>query len=489
MVIETNRLSSSSPPPVVLRPYVSASSRIARKIHNEQFKKPLESNNVAPNFGLKSTLRIVKKSLPHPSSPSEIASSCEDTSDLLELKSLILEFEKKLSDAKVQKANMVTQEQFEELLDQFETIVGELEVARLESARYKREAGILTRALSEDRRDCSPTSLEKQRAEMIERKKLRDEIERLRIIEIEYNSLKTQFEINQKRQVETRNCELELIDERVMVDRLMHEKTVVENRLDTVLEDNKNLKNQLETVTGELIEARKNLNDDRDQHCDQISQLTITNNSLQKAIGEFQITESRWKSKISELEKLLQESKIREEKSQSDLIALRSNLTGLDDEVRNLASSLAAETGANENLQSRLDRVESELKKSQSEIVSLRRRDKDLSTEISTLESTVGENERLKSELAKAKNELAEKDLKLSEISNSRELIKRTMGGEIERLNVQLEFTTSRSSALVDKYEKLVREKDKMKSLLAHDTIARMNRASSSSSTSSFRHN
>ena len=370
---------------------------------------------------------------------------------------------------------MMTQEQIDHLLDQFETLVGELETARLESARYKREAGILTKALAdESRRDSSPKSIEIRREELVERKKLRDEIERLRVVEIEYNSIKTQFEILQKRQEGMRQYESELIDERVMVDRLRHEKTTIENRLDSLIDENRSLRNQLETTTSELVESRKILNEERDKHADQLSELTIANGSLQKVVAESQLVESRWKTRISELEKLLQESRNREEITQGELNALRSNLTGLDDEVRNLANSLTAETQANENLQSRLERVETELRKSESELHSLRRRDKDISTELSSLGDTVSQNQQLRNEVARLKLELNDRDQKIQDMASSRDLMKRTMGGEIERLQVQLEYTTSRSAALVDKYERLVREKDKMKSLLAHDTIARM---------------
>ena len=458
---------SSSPPPIVLRPYVSANTRIARKTHNEQFNKRNLSGS-APSIGLKSTLRIREKSLPD--------TSVEETSDLNELKSLIFEFEKKLGEAKIQKANMMSQAQIDQLLDQFETLVGELETARLESARYKREAGILTKALAEEsKRDSSPLSFEKRREELAELKKLHDEIERLRLVEIEHNSVKTQFEILQKRQSEMRQYESDLIDERVMGDRLRHEKMAIENRMDTLIDENKRMKDRLETVTEELVESRKILNEERDKHADQLSELTIANGSLQKAVAELQLVESRWKTRITELEKLLHESRNREEITQGELNALRSNLTGLDEEVRNLASSLSAETQANENLQSRLERVEGELRKSESELHSLRRRDKDISTELSSLGDTLSQNQQLKNEVTRLKLELTDRDRKISDMASSRDLVKRTMGGEIERLQGQLEYTTSRSAALVDKYERLVREKDKMKSLLAHDTMARMN--------------
>jgi DNA repair exonuclease SbcCD ATPase subunit len=454
---------SSSPPPVVLRPYISASSRIARKTHNEQFHKREPPSSGPSAGGLKSTLRIHPKSDP------------DDATDLIELKSLITEFEKKLGQVKLEKSKMVSQDQMEVLLDQFETIVGELEVARLESARYKREAGILTKALEHDKRSSNSSS--NQQEELAERKKVRDEIERLRIIEHDHNSLKTQYEILERRRKETRDYENELVEERVNSDRLRHEKSTVENKLDSVIDDNTKLKSRLETVTDELIVSRKCLNEERDKHADQLGELAMKNGSLQKAITELQMGESRWKLKVTELEKLLHDSRQREEVVQGELNALRSNITGLDEEVRSMANALAAETQANENLQSRLDRVEGELGKSESELITLRRRDKDISSELSTLGNAVGDNQQLKNEVARLKLELADRDRRVVDMASSRDLVKRTMGGEIDRLQVQLDYTTNRSAALVEKYERLVREKDKMKSLLANDTLARMNRS------------
>jgi chromosome segregation ATPase len=191
----------------------------------------------------------------------------------------------------------------------------------------------------------------------------------------------------------------------------------------------------------------------------------------------MQLTESRWKNKISELEQLLDESKKREEKSSSEVHALRETISSLDMEIRNLASSLAAESEANETLQIRLERVENEWNKNQLELSSLQRRDRDMSVELGNLNSTIIDNSQMKNELNRLTLLVAEKDRKISELANSKDLLKRSLGGEIQRLHAQLDYTNSRSTALVEKYERIVREKDKMKSLLANDTINRLNRS------------
>jgi len=416
---------------------------------------------VGPRIGSLPSPKIEKKIL---------ASSDDEISDLHELREMMNIYEKRLNEARIKQSQSVPQAEMNSLLDQFESLVSELETAKSESARYKFEAEKLSLALSSARAGVEGVSLDSPNA-------MRLELERLRTIELEYQALKTEHEILDKKYCEKVFQKDELLNARLEVDKLTHEKSMVEKRLVVMSTENERLKEQLDKVSLEVIDARKNLNVERDKYAAKVGELTISQGTLQTTVADMQMTESRWKNKISEMETMLEESRKREEKSQNEAHALRGTISGFDEEIRNLATSLAAESEANETLQIRLERVENELNKSQLDISNFQKRDRNMSLELNNMSVTAADNSELRAEINRLTFELGDRDKKISEISNSRDLLKRSLGGEIQRLHAQLDYTNSRSSALVEKYDKLVREKDKMKSLLANDTITRLNRS------------
>jgi chromosome segregation ATPase len=398
-----------------------------------------------------------------------------DPRELEELRKLLIEYERKLNEAKLKQSQSIPQSELEEVLNKFESLVSELELAKLESARYKNEADELARQLEIHKRGKS--DLLSRSTSSPDEFDSRMELERLRGIEIELQTVKNEYEILKIQNAEKKFQNDELITARLELDKLRHDKEMIGKRLELLSSENDRLKKDLDKRGLELIEARKAVTIEQDKYSERVGELTVVQGTLQSALTDMQLTESRWKNKISELEQLLDESKKREEKSSSEVHALRETISSLDMEIRNLASSLAAESEANETLQIRLERVENEWNKNQLELSSLQRRDRDMSVELGNLNSTIIDNSQMKNELNRLTLLVAEKDRKISELANSKDLLKRSLGGEIQRLHAQLDYTNSRSTALVEKYERIVREKDKMKSLLANDTINRLNRS------------
>ena len=395
-----------------------------------------------------------------------------------ELRDVIDSFQCQLDEAKVAHSEMHVIMHAERELRETLPLVGgleaELAVARQEVEKYRKEAGILTRALAvnavEAGADGEATLTRGQ--ELWELDELRADVKRLSSVDTDLRNAQIANQHIQSKLEDMEDVHSRLTAERIENDRLRHELVAIQGRQVGLTEESGFLRGQISELETVIADRNAELS-----QMDEAMRTIERNNSLfQKDISSLEMSERRLQQRTTELEQLVAERDLRLHQSSSELASLRSLVTGLDCEIRSLASSLAAEADSNENLTARLSRVEDALSRSDSELATLRRRHKESGNSVRALLETRAENEDLKRQTFGLQSALREKESSLEELRNSRDVMKRTLSLEIQRLNGELAYLASTSASLTDKNILITKEKDKIKSLLATDTMTKLGR-------------
>ena len=392
-----------------------------------------------------------------------------------ELRDLTDSFDRQLAAAKIRHSeihtNMHAEEELRLLKVQYET-------AKNEAEKYRKEVNILTRALAVNTVEggLNGETLLTRGQDQLVLDELRAEISRLKEIEDEYISMKSSVKQANMRLEEFSRIENALGKERIENDRLRHQLVVIEGRLVSSNEENEKLRDEISHIEdriSEEVNGRMKDVSDRDAKLKDFARRAM---ELESSLSSIQVSEQRMKSKVKELEAMISDRDIRVEALNLEALSLRSSVTGLDAEIRSLATSLAAETDANENLVCRLERVEAELSRSISELGSTKRREKENAARVLELEERLVDYDVLKRELTLAQATVKDRDLKIKQLEESRELYRRSTCGELERLKRELATVNSHSHDLSEKCRSIAREKEKIKNLLANDTMTRMGR-------------
>ena len=395
-----------------------------------------------------------------------------------ELREVVHAFEGQLGDAKIFQAdlgvNMHATVELEEAQLRRAAAEQQLETALSELDKCKREIGILTRALASDPDGGEQALVHGQAAfEHHEADRLRAEMDAV----CEKNA-------QLQARVEQMGTELELADavraelseSTVHADKLRLQVVGLEGRFANAVNEVGGLKGELGSAQSEIGRLRKEHKQTVAGLEDRIAGLMGVNKKFESAVDTLEAVEVNLTRRVAELEEILEHRDSAIAEYQTELSVLRSNVVGLDAEVRSLATSLEAESESNENLAARLGKVEAELERVVHENQVLKKRNEHHEATSAQLTVSQAKIEQLSRELLVLKSVVAEKEALVQELEQTRELVKSTLSGEIQRLSSQLENACAKSEVLAGRYSALSRESDQVKSLLASDTMARVGR-------------
>ena len=338
-----------------------------------------------------------------------------------------------------------------------------------ELERYKMEVAVLTRALAVSSVDsCTDGDFAISQAQQsMEIEQLRNENERFRSMEAELLAVQLHARENE----ELRNT---LVQERVKTDSLKHKVEALESFQSSIIEDRDRVKlrcDELEQTIGSLRTDNRNAARDLEQRLHSVS---FQNTEYVQTITSLEISEKKQRQRVHELDRILAQRDMNEQASRSDSELLRKRVTELELKIRNLSASLTAEAEANEHLGNRLERIETEREKISKELVIARRREQDLRNDFDELLHCKSENEELRRTLFSLQHSVAEKESRILSLEHSREAIRESMSSEIDRLTDEVSHMTSTTASLTERYTQLERERNKIKSQLASETMAKL---------------
>jgi chromosome segregation ATPase len=392
-----------------------------------------------------------------------------------ELRGLAESFDRQLTAAKIRHSEIHTNMRAEEELGLLRV---QYQAAKSEAEKYRKEANILTRALAVNTVEGGfdgETLLNRGQDQLV-LDELRAEISRLKEIEDECISMQSSVKQANIRLAEFSKIENDLGEERIDNDRLRHQVVIVEGRLVSLNEENDKLRDEisrLEDRISEEVGGRMKDVGERDSKFKESGRKII---ELESSLSSIQVSEKRLKAKVKELESILSDRDVRVETLNLEALSLRSSVTGMDSEIRSLAASLAAETEANDNLVCRLERVEAELTRAMAELGTTKRREKENASRVSELEEQLVKYNSIRSELISTQAAVKDRDSKIRQLEESKELYRRSTSGELDRLKRELATASSHSHDLSEKCRSIAREKEKIKNLLANDTMTRIGR-------------
>jgi chromosome segregation ATPase len=342
-------------------------------------------------------------------------------------------------------------------------------VNQKELDRYRTEVAVLTRALAvsavETNTDGDVAISQAQQS--LELEQLRSENERLRCMEAEM--LAAQIRLREEDRL--RNT---LVEERVQGDAYRRKIETLERFQETLIQDRERSNSrctELEETVGNLRSEHRMVLAQKDER---ISMLMQQTSELSQAVTSIEVSEKKQRQRVQELELILAQREASESSLRNEADTLRVSIAELDVEIRSLASSLTAETEANENLVNRLNRLELEKEKQGKELVIAQRREKDLRNDLEELVACKAELDQIRRMVFHLQNEVADRDSKIASLEQSRQLIRENMSLEIGRLSDEVSQMASTSASLSARYSQLERERDKIKSQLASETMTRL---------------
>lgn len=347
----------------------------------------------------------------------------------------------------------------------------ELQKALRETEKFKRETAVLSRALAVS---GDGDNLLRHAEDAMQLERLMAEVKRVDQLEVElehaYRKLES-ADLQLRHDHELRSAVTAL---RIDNDELSHRLEVAARHQCDLTEEKERYKrrcDELESITAKL---HANQREDHVNATDRIKQLTRLIGQYEHDRTALDSREKTLKQKVIELEHMLLQRNAREQEYVSEISVLRSAVQDMDNEIRNLATSLAAESEANENLSARLERVEGEKSRMEQENLALRRKDKDLDQHMHELRELRHENEQMRKSLFMMQSNVHEKELRISGLEQSREVIRESMSLEIDRLNSEISHMASTSASLSERFLSVSKEKDRFKSLLATDTMHKL---------------
>lgn len=149
---------------------------------------------------------------------------------------------------------------------------------------------------------------------------------------------------------------------------------------------------------------------------------------------------------------------------EQEAVVLRSNVKELDGEIKCLARSLQAESESNANLMARLSRTELALSVA-NEKACKKDYKKEWEEAIKEIEDMRQKNQSIRHKLGDQEGEVSQTHLKCNMLES-----------ELERVKQNLVHALKNSDVVAEKLVAVTREKDKIKSLLATDTMNRLGR-------------
>ena len=381
-----------------------------------------------------------------------VAERAESDSLIAELRCVVSEFENELDGVKVWQATE---------LDLLRSRDGEIADLRSENERLARQVVVLTRALGAlEQGDLALDSA------------ARDvEIDRL---EIELNKQKEreeflQTELSQRVQVsELFEVRAELTRERIERDQLFTDFRGMEARARQAEAAARESRAECECLRVESAKHRVDFVDLGER----FSETTADRESSRKELVELRMRLNAMNEQRNEFEGLIRNRDTCIESKDEELMQLRDTVSELDREVRNLAQSLQCESESNSNLSLRLLKIETELREKTDEIIKLKRFEnnaKKIDFENSQLRE---ENDKLRRDVLMTKNELCETHAR----AKASESIHKSLKSEITRLHTEIDAANSKADQNAIKYTHMAKEGEKIKSLLANDTLAKLGR-------------
>ena len=405
-----------------------------------------------------------------------------DESQLLidELRGLVGTFEKQLEAAKVMHSELHVNRYAEEELS---SLKQELATTKSDAEKFRKEVNILTRALAVNSVESGAdgeAALERGQ-EIWAYEELKSEVERLRLIEAQYALLQSVAEQADLRVEELKSAHAQLTSERLSNDKLRHQLVVAEGRLVSAVDEREKMRMEISQLEQKVAEAGSSRMRDVDDREVRIKELTRKLVSAENEGVSRDVNENRLKQKISQLEAMILERDARVQELQVETLSLRSSVAGLDSEIRSLASSLDAEMESNENLTGRLEKLDSQLMRAETEISTLKRREKDLMIQNKDLEDKYRHIDQMRKELMHAQAVVKDRESHIVQLEEAKDMYRRTAASELERLRTELAVVTNQSMRLDQQYRTVAREKEKIKSLLANDTMSRLGKILSES--------
>jgi chromosome segregation ATPase len=355
---------------------------------------------------------------------------------------------------------------FQRRLEETKRAVSDQQHMQRELEHYKKETIILTRALAVS--SLEETDVLKDRADsLIDQEGLTEELQRLKEIEKQYQASILRLQ-------EDEAIRQALSQERIQGDFLRRKIESLESLQVSVSEDRDRLQRRCDELEFAITDLRSERRAEREKLEECLRELSGFEAKHNHDSASMELSEKRMRQKIDELETILVQRDVAESALRSELASLRSSLSDLDSEVRSLAVSLASETEANDTLITRLDRVEQEREKLSRELIIVRRRESEKDKEVEEMAKVKILNDELKRTFLTLQHTLVEKENQISSLEHSKQLLRESMSLEIERLSGEVSHMASTSASLSEKYMQVAREKDRIKSVLATETMARL---------------
>lgn len=384
-----------------------------------------------------------------------------------EMRQLVDLFQTKLDETKRSVLDASLRKHDEQLL--INRLQGELETAQRDADQFRKEAAVLTRALAVSSMESQTDGLAlmNEAQQLLNSEELNSELVRLKEIETKYKSVEVRL-------AEDDQLRSQLSQQRIDNDFLRHKLEAAESLHVSLVDDRERWQLRCDELEATLSKLETEVRQELDQRDECMQTLSIAKSQYEQDILSLEVSEKRLKQRVNELEGILLQRDAIEQSMNSETAALRNSVSELDTEVRSLAMSLSAEAEANSNLTNRLERVEADRERLVKELTVSRRRESDRTKELEELTGTKTHNDELRKIVFLLQNQIAEKDVKIATLEQSRAQLKETMGYEIVRLSDEVEYMTSTSASLTERYMQVAKEKDRMKSLLAHETMARL---------------
>ena len=355
---------------------------------------------------------------------------------------------------------------FQRRLEETKRAVSDQQHMQRELEHYKRETIILTRALAMSSSEA--TDVLKDRADtLMDQEGLNEELKRLKEVEKQYNASIVRLE-------EEEAIRHALSQERIQNDFLQRKVESSESLQVSLSEDRDRLQHRCDDLEFGITELRSERRAEREKLEECLRELSGFEAKHKHDLASMELSEKRMRHRIEELETILVQRDVTESALRSELASLRSSLSDLDNEIRSLAVSLASETEANDTLITRLERVEQERDKLSRELIIVRRRECDKDKELEEMSKTKSVNDELKRTLLTLQHSLVDKENEIRSLEHSKEFLRESMSQEIERLSGEVSHMASTSASLSERYMQVAREKDRIKSVLATETMARL---------------
>ncbi len=385
----------------------------------------------------------------------------ESARHIAELRKIVADFDQQLGDAKLGFAQMAE-------------LRSALTQSQEQAARFEREAGILTRALAVHAVEADidgEAALMHASAEW-DVDQLSAELDRLRDIEDVYEKCRNENEELKKKTSEFDAVQVQLVQERAERDKLARECDKLNSRADTYVQERRGLTEQIQELETRLRIVSVGKTDEEQKNY----ALSRKSETIEAELVEIRNKERVLTSNMAQLEAKLAGAVNEGANACRELEMEKSEKFHLQEELKRMHASLNAEADASASLALRLDKLESEKDKIGADCGKLRQKNAQLESTVSELQQIQLANETMRKEIFELRNICDEKDEKIAQLVASRDVQKNCATAEIQRLNGQLDSVVQKANELGLKYSRISKEKDKIKSLLAKDTMSRLSR-------------